>query len=417
MAVYKAPEEEKLKNPGKGSHYRNPSHKHTPSQRKEYFKQKEERLRKKRRKVLLVFLVIIIAIAVIIGVFALSQNIKPPVNNTPTQPATSPQIKEPTQPPYTPVQVTFPKLEDNGEDITEDGGIYIWNKKGFDSFKGTENSALAYSKAVSSFKDALGRNIKVYNMVVPNHTEFGLPSRLITEIGSNAQRDNTTVIYSNYSSDVTPVDVYNAIGQKRNDYMYYNTDPRWTTLGAYYAYRTFAEAAGFTPTELNTMKKSTLNDFFGSYATSTWNEQLLENADYIDCYTPSAKIKCTVFKADENGKMSEKGEVVPMYKEIKADDSDYYSVLLHGDNPKTILDNEDIKTGNKLLLVKDSYGNAIAPYLINNYDEVHIIDFRYYTGNIPKYCAENGIKNVLFLNGIMSANTAVHLESLQKLFG
>lgn len=78
-------------------------------------------------------------------------------------------------------------------------------------------------------------------MVVPNHTAYGLPDRLSSEIGSNPQRDNLTIIYSNYGEQVIPVDIYNQLGQKRNDYIFYNTDNRWTSLGAYQAYTAFAK--------------------------------------------------------------------------------------------------------------------------------------------------------------------------------
>lgn len=45
-----------------------------------------------------------------------------------------------------------------------------------------------------------------------------------------------------------------------------------------------------------------------------------------------------------------------------------------------------------------------------------MIDFRYFDGNLKDYCTENKIEEVLFLNGIMSANSALQVENLSKLF-
>ena len=42
--------------------------------------------------------------------------------------------------------------------------------------------------------------------------------------------------------------------------------------------------------------------------------------------------------------------------------------------------NEENHSGRKLALVKDSYGNAIAPFLASSFEEVHVIDFRSFPG-------------------------------------
>lgn len=81
-----------------------------------------------------------------------------------------------------------------------------------------------------------------------------------------------------------------------------------------------------------------------------------------------------------------------------------------------VIDNQGITNGDKIALVKDMYGNAFAPFLSNNYDEVHVIDFRYFKGNLKEYCEKNKIKTVLFLNGVMSANSALQIENMNKLF-
>ena len=72
--------------------------------------------------------------------------------------------------------------------------------------------------------------------------------------------------------------------------------------------------------------------------------------------------------------------------------------------------------GGKLLLVKDSYGNAIAPFLAANYSEVHVADFRSFPQDLPGYCQENGITDVLFFNNVMSANTYSQVETMDALF-
>ena len=97
-------------------------------------------------------------------------------------------------------------------------------------------------------------------------------------------------------------------------------------------------------------------------------------------------------------------------------------MFIFGDNPLTVIKSksENAEKGKKLVIVKESYGNALAPYFTNNYEEVHVVDFRYFSSTVgktlPAYCVENGITDVLFANGVMSANTQLQLDSMTGMF-
>ena len=54
--------------------------------------------------------------------------------------------------------------------------------------------------------------------------------------------------------------------------------------------------------------------------------------------------------------------------------------------------------GRKLLIVKDSYGNAMASNLFGSFEEVHVIDFRYFPHNLLKYVRDNGITDLAIAN-------------------
>jgi hypothetical protein len=78
---------------------------------------------------------------------------------------------------------------------------------------------------------------------------------------------------------------------------------------------------------------------------------------------------------------------------------DKYSVFLSGNNAH--VKNYDNKDNSKetLLLIKDSFSHALAPFLCEHYN-LELIDPRYYNESIEEYIKENNIKNVLFLFGI-----------------
>ena len=98
------------------------------------------------------------------------------------------------------------------------------------------------------------------------------------------------------------------------------------------------------------------------------------------------------------------------------DESSGYSMYLSGDMGCVRVTNNTLSTGRKLLIVKDSYGNAMAPFLTASFDEVHVVDFRYFEDNLPSYCESQGITDVLFFNNEMSANTSMQHDSMRALF-
>lgn len=54
--------------------------------------------------------------------------------------------------------------------------------------------------------------------------------------------------------------------------------------------------------------------------------------------------------------------------------------------------------------MKDSYGNALLGYLFSSFEEVHVVDFRYYQKNILKYIDDNKITDLLFANDLLHAH-------------
>ena len=73
-----------------------------------------------------------------------------------------------------------------------------------------------------------------------------------------------------------------------------------------------------------------------------------------------------------------------------------YEVFLGGNHPQI-----NIKTTNlnkkSLLIFKDSYANALIPFLLPYYQNITIVDPRYYSDDIEKLISDAQITDVLFL--------------------
>ena len=300
-------------------------------------------------------------------------------------------------------------IPDNGENgyLTEQG-IFIWDNKAFETFEASEGVSKSYAGAISYYKNKLGDDVNVYNLVVPTHTAFGLPDRLEKTVPSTDQKKYLEEIFTSYSSDVKAVNVYDIFEEKKKEYLYLNTDHRWTSLGAYYAYQKFCEVAGESPIKISDLTSNKITDFTGTLYSTSKAEVLNNNSDTITYYDMPESYTMSILKKSS----SEWKEYRGMYNE----DTNNYDVFIYGDNPVTRIINDSTKNGKKILVVKDSYGNAFVPWLINNYDEVHSIDFRSYNGNIISYCAENDITDVLFINSTVNSSVSTQIDKLSALF-
>ncbi|MEF2920459.1 MAG: DHHW family protein [Acutalibacteraceae bacterium] len=333
-------------------------------------------------------------------------------NNKDTQPPTAQPTQPPTQPPTEPP--TSPPIKDNGEDgyLTEQG-VYVWDNKGFELFYGDEEMAKTYANAVSHYRGQLDSSINVYNMVVPTHIAFGLPDRLEATVGSYSQPDYINNIYNNITADVKTVNVTDSLENHKTEYCYFNTDHHWTALGAYYAYKDFCKTAGETAVNIDNISANSVQGFVGSLYTATGLEVLQNNPDTVSYYEMPVSYSAQLMQSGSN----ELEDIYSMYYEAATAGSNTYGVYIWGDNPVTKIVNTEGKNGKKILVVKDSFGNALVPWLVNNYDQVHAIDFRYYDGNVAGYCSENGITDVLILNGVMSSANGFQIDNMSSVFG
>lgn len=301
-----------------------------------------------------------------------------------------------------------PDIADDGSKPTlTTASMCVWQGKGFNLFHSGNKAAEYYAKAINSYANKLDKDIKVYNMVVPNHTEFGLPQRLIKGgVDTDSQSENIKHIYKNLSSRVVAIDCYNALSQHCNEYIYYNTDHHWTGLGGYYGYTAFCDTLNLKPMDISKSETYKIEGFIGSLYTATNSPELAANPDTVYYYS---------LPNETYAYLDNDGYKYPVYYPDAVAGEFTYGVFCWGDVGQFVI-HSDVKSGKKIAVVKDSYGNAFTPYLSANYDEVHMIDYRYWSGDLNQYCKKNGIKEVLFLNNTMSANTVSQVDSMATIF-
>ena len=69
-------------------------------------------------------------------------------------------------------------------------------------------------------------------------------------------------------------------------------------------------------------------------------------------------------------------------------------------------------TGPKVLVIRDSYSDSLAPFLAEEFQEVHLFDLRYNNVSLKKYAADHEIDQVLVLYSANNFNTDKNLFKL-----
>ena len=85
-----------------------------------------------------------------------------------------------------------------------------------------------------------------------------------------------------------------------------------------------------------------------------------------------------------------------VYNKSALKQKDKYQVFFGGNHALV-----DITTANetkdRLLIFKDSYANCFVPFLLPYYNEIVMVDPRYYYDNVEALMSSKGITDVLFL--------------------
>lgn len=291
------------------------------------------------------------------------------------------------------------------------GNIYVADSRAYELFYFSQKNVTAYASMLNTVKSLLPE-VKVYDMIVPNSYGVQLDPAVQAKLASSGMDTAIDFTYSLMHPDIHRISVFSALFMHRDEYIYFHTDHHWTQLGAYYAYVEFCREKGISPHALSEFQKAEYDGFYGTFYFSTNRaEALRQNPDRIEAWIPMGTNDMR-YRNKDGAELQ--GHVVNDGSAMLA--GNRYNTFLLGDNPYTEIENPNIQDGSSILLVKESYGNAFAPFLVDHYQHVYVVDYRYYGGKLTDFIREHQVGEVLFLNNIMALGQKTSGEML-ALFG
>ncbi len=307
-----------------------------------------------------------------------------------------------------------------GEDGEQVGGFYVSGDTAYELYAFSQSGARRYATLVNKAAESLNGKATVYDVVIPLHYSFALSADVQNSMSLPNSADVINYIYSGLDPSVHTVDAHSALMAHRDEYIYFRTDHHWTATGAYYAYAAYCQKAGITAPPLSSYEKLSFGGFLGTLYSKTGRPAALgNNPDTVEAYVPRGTNAMTTHQSD--------GQTVTTYQIVNRQTDQWYTAaaskyncFIAGDHPLIEIHNQNVdpdRKGSTVLLVKESFGNAFAPFLVDSYEYIYIIDYRYYSGTLTHFVAEKGVDDVIFLNNIVATTAGARLSEMEKFVG
>lgn len=249
----------------------------------------------------------------------------------------------------------------------------------------------------------LEKNVNYINDFVENCPEFEytwliapnaayIYSENMPSYAENASQGKALCFIKEKTSDkIKLADCSEALGNVKDQYIYYNTDHHWTGIGAYIGYVELCKALLVEPTPKEQYVVTAVNDeFYGTLYSNA--PTFTQKSDSIILFDNEAgEYKVTYYDTNVTADS--------LYNYDNLNIKDKYKFYLDGNHSYVKIESNS-SNNEKILVVKDSYAHSLLPLLADNYSEIHVVDLRYYHDSVSELAKENDIKKIVFINNL-----------------
>ncbi len=284
-------------------------------------------------------------------------------------------------------------------------------------FQNGNNCLLDYAAVANEYYHNFDGKVNVYSMPIPYACEFY--GRDVTTGIVRSQVTPFENCFNALDEGVKGVNIIPTLGEHAGEAIYSRTDHHWAALGAYYAAQELARVAGVPFKDLSNYDTKVIHGYVGTMYMYSKVADVKNNPEDFVYHIPQGVEYSTTyidFSLDKSRRYVVKtGE--PHEGKFFWDYPDgsgaAYCTFMGGDTKVT-----QVKTstanGRRLLILKDSFGNALPGYLFYSFEQIHVVDCRYFTLNLTQYVNDNGITDIVFANNVGHAATATIIKNYRK---
>lgn len=328
-----------------------------------------------------------------------------PVSSESEESSEQEESKTPVQESVSPVQTDGEYDIVNGLVIVKDRGHY----RALGLFGG--GSGNSYVDALKGFKRDLGDSVTIYSVSAPLASAYYLPDNFDGYAAD--EKECFDSIASRLGDTAVYVDVVTELSKHTAEDIYLRTDHHWAPLGAYYAAGALAKAAGVPFADIKKYTAKNIEGYVGTMYAFTDDERIKNDPETFTYHVPENNDKCTTEYFSTSMDPWGGGN---FFNNVGNPESNAYLTFMGGDE-QIVKVSTNVKNGRKLMIVKDSYGNAMPGYLFGSFEEIIVCDMRYTNVNLVDLAKKNGITDLAFVMVSYSVvgDNADNLDSLRTM--
>ena len=289
------------------------------------------------------------------------------------------------------------KKDPTGQPPEMKNSILIYNGMAFQLFGRYKEAENNFATTVNRYQTRLADTCRVIVCLAPSPIDFYLPEDYKSK--ANHEKPSIDHIYSLLNAEVIAVNAYDFLEGSVDDFIYFKTDHHWTARGAYQAYRALCLSTGMKPEALPSFQRYVRKPFLGSLYYATLDTRLKSSGDSLEYFIPPVSTQAWRYPEKDLKKITST-EVVSR----RLGQAGSYLTFIGGDYPLIHIITGN-KNGKKVFMIKDSYGNALVPFLTPHYQEIFVADYRSFDSNVIRFILRHNIDDLLFLHNIAIANT------------
>lgn len=299
---------------------------------------------------------------------------------------------------------------DLGTGTTTKSQLLVTDNKVMEIYRANRKAQDEYIDMVNSYAKKMPKTINMYSMIMPTQIDFLSFYNTV----SDSEKENIDYFYDNFDERVKGINVYETLNEQYNngEYVYFRTDHHWTSLGAYYAYNKMSEDMNFMPMNIENFEKFEVPDFKGYLFSQAQSSGLENHKDVIEYYKNDINdifFDAVTYSVHGTEPFIYTGKV--FNPELGA----IYTLFMGGDQPYIEI-NSNSPNEKTLMILKDSYSNALIPWLICSYNKVIVIDARTFDQTISKVLDATPIDDFLITNYILGTNFTDYIDLCNKIY-
>ncbi len=302
------------------------------------------------------------------------------------------------------------------------GSVYVKGDTAYELYGESRSNSDRYASQIAYAAKDLAGIADVYGLIVPLSSSVNLSENELKRVGASDAKDAIDRMYGQMG-DVIPVRVYETLREHNDEYLYFRTDHHWTALGAYYSYVEFCGKAGLSPIPLEARQEYRFEGFLGTlYDDAGRPPKLGNNPDTVYAWLPNGTNDIRITDKTGSALLYRGGVVRTDTDSFYANAASKYNCFIMGDHPLSEIHNETITDGSSIAVVKESFGNALVPFLVDHYEYVYVLDYRYFksaTGQktLKEFVTEKQIPTVLFINNLTATSATPRLNEMEGFLG